>query len=215
MYLVDLKTLLVRAMKTTLDADYIEPDLRNLLVSIEMPVKEQEYPSIWVDFEPVGDLRIVGINHFEEGDPSGTGNTRRYTRWRFQGYVTYTVVALTSLQRDRMFDEMVRIMAFGREMPQTAEFRSIITDNDLIAVGFDWDEIAHRGFSVTPGTPWGTDDAIYEATIAMECFGEFISDGQSGTLIPLDAIEFYPYGEHEPDPSTIPTHPAAPVEGWS
>jgi hypothetical protein len=214
MYLVNLKTLLVRAMKSTLDADYVEPDMRGLLVSMEMPVREQDYPSVWVDFEPVGDLKVVGINHHEIGDPSGDGNTRRYTRWYFQGYATYTVVGMTSLERDRMFDELVRIIAFGREMPQTAEFRSIMEDNDLIAVSFDWDEIAQRGFAITNGTPWGTDRLIYEATVAMECFGEFISDGQTGTLVPLEGIRFFPYGPDEPDPSTIPGNPAAPPEGW-
>jgi hypothetical protein len=39
------------------------------------------------------------------------------------------------------------------------------------------------------GTPWGTNDWVYEATCSLTCEGEFISDlRHSPSLIPLSAI---------------------------
>lgn len=206
MFLAPLKTLLVEAAKVTFDADYPEADFRNLLVSIEYPDREEAYPSFWVDFDPTGELEIVGVDHHEFTDPSAQGNVRRFTRWRFQGYATYTVVAFTSLERDRLVDEFIRVVAFGRESAQTSEFRSTIENNEFIAANFDFDQVAIRGMTATPGTPWGTNEVIYEATLAMECVGEFVSDGTSQTLAPLSRVEVTAYADDQPDP----TDP----EGW-
>lgn len=202
MFLVKLKTVLTEAMKRTFDADFPEPDFRNLRVGIEFPAEPQDYPGIWVDFTPNVELAIAGIAHVEHefGDD---GVARPYTRWRYGGMASYTCVALTSLERDRLFDEMVRVMAFGQEESPTSEFRAYIESNEFIGVNFDFDQVSISGFAATPGTPWGTDDMIYEATIQMECVGEFVSDGATGTLQPLTAIVVHPYSNQEPDP--VPT----------
>lgn len=201
MYLVPLKTLLTEAIKRTFDADYVNPDFRNLHASIEFPMERQAFPGIWVDYSPIGNLQVAGIGHIEYADPSSTGTSRRYTRWRFQGEASFTVVALSSLERDRLHDEVVRVMAFGTEQSATSEFRTYIEDNEFLAVNFDFDEIATRGFANTLGTPWQSDEMVYEAEVAMECFGEFISDGQSLTLAPLNAIQVVPLSPHDEDPT--------------
>jgi hypothetical protein len=199
-FIAPLKTVLTEAMKMTFDEDYPEADFRSINVSIEYPDNPQMYPGIWVDFDPTGELEIVGVAHQEQSEPSAEGAVRKFTRWRFQGYATYTIVALTSFERDRLFDEVVKVMAFGTEEAQTSEFRSYIESNEFIAVNFDFDQIGIRGFTATPGTPWETDEVIYEVTVAMECLGEFVSDGVNKTLVPLSAITTYPYAANEPDP---------------
>jgi hypothetical protein len=192
MYLVPLKTLLTEALKRTFDSEYVNADFRDLHASIEFPMEPQHYPGIWVDYNPVGNLQIAGIDHIEYAEPSPGGLSRRYTRWKFQGEASFTLVALSSLERDRLHDELVRVMAFGSEQDQTSEFRSYIEDNEFLAVNFDFDEISARSFASSLGTPWQTDDMIYEAEIAMECFGEFVSDGQTQTLVPLSAVQVIP-----------------------
>lgn len=205
MWLTHLKTLLTEAIKRTFDADYPEVDFRDLHASIEFPVEKQQYPGIWVDFEPTAALEIVGIDHHEWSDPSqAEQNRRRYRRWRFQGNATYTLVALTSLERDRLLDEVVRVVAFGTEQSSTAEFRSYVEDNEFIAINLDFDQIGLSGSAHTFGTPWETDDSVYEVTISIAAIGEFISDGLTQTLAPLSAIVVYPYAEGEADP--LPGH---------
>jgi hypothetical protein len=193
--------LLTEAMKKTFDAEYPVEDFRNLLVSIEYPSEKEDYPSIWVDFDPTAELETMGIDHHEVSDPSIDGEVRKFERWRFQGYASYTVVALTSIERDRLFDEVVRVMAFGKEVASTSEFRNYIEDNEFLAVNFDFDQIGIAGVAATPGTPWGTDEVIYEATVRMEVVGEFVSDGATRTLAPLSAIAVYAYADNQPDPA--------------
>lgn len=180
--------MLVESLRNTFDADYPVEDFRNVHCSIEYPIDSQNYPGVWVDYEDTDALVIAGIDHSETSEPNIDLEVNRFTRWKFTGYASYTVVALTSLERDRLFDEMVRVIAFGKESTETRAFRQTIEDNELIAANFDFDKIQPRGNAAAPGTPWGTDEMIYERTLNMEVIGEFISDAITGMLVPLSAI---------------------------
>jgi hypothetical protein len=199
MFMTHLKTALTVAMRRTFDAEYTEPDFRNTNVGIDFPVEREGYPAIWVDFIPTAQLEVAGISHIEVEE--GSAGFREHTRWRFQGTASYTALAMTSLERDRLFDEVVRVMAFGREQAQTSEFRTYIEDNEFIAINIDFDQIGVAGINATGGTPWGTDEMIYEATVQLECIGEFVSDGATATLVPLSGIVMLPYNDQEPDPA--------------
>jgi hypothetical protein len=209
-YLTHLKTALVMALKQTFDSNYPESDFRNMHVSIEYPVSKAAYPSIWVDYEDSGKLTIAGIRHTEV---LTEGNDIRFiTRWRFSGYAQFTVVALSSLERDRLYDELVRILAFSRgglDDPEINTFRQYVENNPYIAMNMDFDEIESAGNAASPGTPWGSDEIIYERTINMELLGEFVSDGTTYELVPLSAIRIYPQVQ-KPDGTYVDQYPAAP-----
>lgn len=197
MYLVNLKTNLVDAIVQTFDAEYPEPDFRNLNASLELPIREQDYPSIWVDFNQAGDLKRAGVDHTEIDVQAGLG--REFTRWRFAGTAIFTVVAMTSLERDRLHDEMLRVFAFGNEFSATSQFRSIIESNPFIAMNLNFDEIGVRGNVNTPGTPWGTDDYMYEITLSLEGVGEFYADSQTFDLAPISEVRAYAFVEDYED----------------
>lgn len=198
-YLTRLKTTLVKAVKTTFDSAYPEPDFRNLHVSIEFPARQQDYPGCWVDYNPIGNLKRVGINHVEFDEESGSG--REFTRWRFQGEASFALVAMTSFERDRLHDEFVRVIAFGPEHSATSRFRQVIEDNEYLSLNMDFDEITVRGMSNTLGTPWQTDDMIYEVEIGTEVLGEFVADPVTYDLIKLTDIEIKePYTDQQDDP---------------
>lgn len=188
-YLTVLKTALVQALRECFDADYPEEDFRNILASIEFPEDEQSYPSIWVSYSDTAPLISAGIDHHEFTTPNDAGFVRRFTRWRFTGTAQFTVVALSSLERDRLYDELVRVIAFARESDQVPEFRSYIEANEFVAMNGNFDEITIGGNSAAPGTPWGTDEYIYEITLNLDVIGEFISDGSTGSLAPLSMIK--------------------------
>lgn len=197
-----LKAGLVTALKQTFDNDYPDDKLRNLHVSIEFPVKKQEYPSIWVNYEAAL-LQAAGIDHVEIAE-SGA----QTLRWRFEGHASFTVAALSSLECDRIYDELVRVMAFARQSNIIGSFRQKIENNDLIAMNFDFDRIEDHGDAANPGTPWETDETIYESTIAMQVVGEFSTDVDTGDIVPISRIEVIgriaPSTEEDPDsPRTV------------
>lgn len=175
----------IKALKDTFDSDFIEPDFRNILISLEYPVAPQDYPSIWIDFEPLGSLSIVGIGHSEF--VAADGGTNEMYRWRFSGHLSFTAVAMTSLERDRLVDCLIKVFAFSRANGLTT-FRQIIEGGSLIALNADFDQVELRGFSASSGTPWGTDEMIYEGTVAMEIAGEFVNTS-TDLLLDVTGIE--------------------------
>lgn len=192
MYITPVKTILTEALKQTFDISYPEPDFRNVHIDIEYPIDQQDYPSIWIDYEDTQDLIKAGIAHVETVDPVTHSARPPFTRMRFQGYISITVVAMTSLERDRLFDEVVRVVAFGNEDATLGRFRAYINNNDLIAFNINTDKIQPRGAAAAPGTPWSTDELMYERTLNLEMIGEFIPDPAAGTLLNISKIVLIP-----------------------
>lgn len=189
MYLVNLKSLLVYVLKQTFDAEFPQEDFRSLNVGIEYPVQPQGYPGIWVDYSDTAPLRQAGVAHRETDED---GVLLPATRFKFEGTASFTVVALTSRERDRLYDEVIRTLAFGAEDDGTSQFRTILEDNDLLAVNAKFDEIEVGGNAAAPGTPWGTDEIIYERTISLDLLGEFVADPVTNDLVLLSAITVTP-----------------------
>lgn len=192
-----LKTGLVKALEGTFNSNYPDEKMQGIKVSIEYPVEQQDYPSIWVDFEEAT-LQTAGIDHHEE-DESGN----RVLRWRFEGHASYTIAAMSSLERDRIYDELVKVLAFGRSADYLNAFREFIESNDFIAMNFDFDQIEVSGNAATPGTPWETDEIIYESTLIMQVLGEFVTQVDTGDLVALSkiVIDGRQTGSTEDDPT--------------
>jgi hypothetical protein len=220
MYLVVLKSALVEALRATFDEGYPDPDFRNLRVSPEYPIGEQDYPGLWVQYEDTDELQIAGIGHIEivrlpDGREAPT------TRWRFGGTVTITCVALTSLERDRLYDGVVRTLAFAKVNQGVSEFRRLVENNDFVGMNGNFDQLRASGDAASQGTPWGTDEVIYEKSISFDLIGEFVSEPEFGDLVNLRLIitKGYIEGYREPlftgqDPSEVEGYdPAAPQAG--
>lgn len=204
MYLVHLKTMVVNGLLQTFGDQYPNEKFRNVHVGIEYPVDEQAYPGIWVDYEDTAPLTRAGVDHQEIAGPG----LLPQSRFRFEGTFSFTIVALTSLERDALYDELVRVIAFGTENSDTVQFRRYVEDNPLIAANINTDEIQAHGNAAAPGTPWGTDEIIYERGITVDVLGEFQADPTSGTLIPLTKIEIVQETEY------LTEAPALPAGTW-
>lgn len=201
MYMTRTKALAVKAVRDTFDAAYVNPDFRSTQVSLEYPDKSQSIPCIWVNFDPIGPLRPVGIGYYEDTVVGAGPNVTRATRWSYAGNITYTVVAMTSLERDRLYDELISVIAFGQYDPARSEFRNAMETDPLIAIQINYDDIDQRGFSAAPGTPWGTGDFMYECTLSVQATGEFVSASGTSELVPISAISVVPWAEPlETDP---------------
>lgn len=216
MYLTLLKTAAVEALRGTFDTDYPTVDFRAPKIGIEYPVDQSSYPGLWVQYEDEpNSLHVAGIGHEEFVYDIHGAISGRYTRWRFSGTVTVTCVALSSQERDRLYDEIVRIFAFAKYNSALSTFRNTIETNDLIAMNANFDDLRPFGDNAAPGTPWGTDEVIYEKSVSFDILGEFIGDIDSGSLLPLSAVKFLKYVQgttppkfpDEPGSTTAPPTP--------
>lgn len=183
---------MVDALQATFASGFIDPDFHDIQVSMEYPMQRQNMPSCWVNYEDQDSLVIAGIDHREYvlDDPTDPFSLQHeVTRWMFAGEVTLTFVALSSIERDRLYDQFVRVFAFSRMERASTDFRTLIETNPFIAVNINWDELRPHGDAAAPGTPWNTDnEVIYEKSIGFDLEGEFVSDPATNTLLPLSAV---------------------------
>lgn len=188
MYLALLKSCIVEGLRNCLGQTAPNPNFRNLNVSIEYPLAKQDYPGIWVNYDDSDSLEIAGIDH-KEFVLDTEGLPHEVTRWIFAGQVSLTCVALSSLERDTLYDEVVRLFAFGRIEKATPSFRDQIENNDFIAVYANWDQLRPHGDAAAPGTPWGTEDeVVYEKSLAFDVEGEFVSNWEGNALMMLSKV---------------------------
>lgn len=200
-FLRTIKTTAVQAIQQSFEVSYPEPDQgggdRPLFVSIEYPVEEANYPAVWVDYEG-SELRTVGIAYTEQ---DAQGNA--YARWRFAGHVVFTMVALSSNERDMIYDQLIGVTAFAAQSDFPSRFRQVVENAPLIASVWSFDSVEDRPGAAAPGTPWNTMDVIYERGFAIQVIGEFVSDPNTTELVNLSEIEVVFTEEGFPDATTI------------
>lgn len=210
MFLESTTTIFVEAMKLAFDAEHPFEDGRSLSVHTEYPLDEVSYPGFWVNFVPQGDVRNVGIGHIEYYSDD-TGDHRAF-RWNFSGVCEITVAALSSLERARMVDWLVKTIAFGRPGDVSGplvDFRQHVDTNDLIGLRVLWESFVVGGSAETPGTPWGGDDVVYEMTVSLSVEGEYLFDPDRAVLVPLSAIAL-----QEPEIAVVPVASPSGSDGW-
>ncbi|GAA1978668.1 hypothetical protein [Kitasatospora viridis] len=189
MFVTRIKTIGLEAFKVVFDSQYDDPEFRDLPCSLEYPVSKTAFPSVWINYSDTDKIERAGVAHLETTHPTTGGLVAPYTRWRFHGSLSYTVVALSSLQRDRIFDQLLRVTAFGGQDQILGRFRRTFETNDLIAVNVQWDQAEPTGDDASPGTPWETDEIVYERTLTIDLQGEFIPDPATNTLVPLSRFQ--------------------------
>jgi len=200
-FLRTIKTTAVEAIDQSFLARYPAPDAaggqQQVFVSVEYPVDEARYPAVWVDYEG-SELRTVGIAYTELDEQDNA-----YARWRFAGHVTFTVVALSSNERDMIYDQLIAMTAFAAQSEFPSKFRQVVEAAPLVASVWSFDSVEDRPPAAAPGTPWNTMDVIYERGFAIQVLGEFVSDPNTTELVDLTEIRVVATPEGLPDQSSI------------
>jgi hypothetical protein len=195
-YVRQIQATAVNALEGIFGSEYRNPNFQNLHCSVEYPVDVQDYPSIWLQYDDAL-LTLAGIAYTELDD------NQLLSRWRFEGYIEATVVALSSLERDALYDELISQIAFSSQTIQPSAFRTIIEADPLIATNWSWDNVEARGKAASPGTPWGSEEIIYERTLALQVLGEFVTNPVTTDLVSLREITVAATPENVPDPESL------------
>lgn len=199
MYITPVKTLGIEALQAVFDDQYPVAEFRGLHASLEYPIKTIDLPEIWVRYSDTEPLQQSGVAHIEDVDYDTDTRVQPYTRWHFQGSWEFVVVAMSSLERDRVYDELVSVIAFSQQGGLRGRFRHYIEVNDLIDLTVRTDQIESTGESAEPGTPWGTDEVLYERTLNIDMVGDFSTDPETGAIVPLSRIDIIATVDPTPD----------------
>ena len=167
---------------TSADDDTATTDAQTVYVDLEYPLKEVQYPGVWVQFS-ITSLKRAGIDHGAVVR-NEDGVWCEVQEWEVQGRVTLTIVVLKNKDRDRLSDALIAMLAFSRPPnpvltkidEDTKEYRGLKTalvDNPYIAMTLMTDILYPSGQQSTQGTPWQPDILAYEDGWAFDLIGSF------------------------------------------
>lgn len=163
----------------------------DVTVSMEYPIEKESYPGIWVQFS-FNEIVQAGIGHeplIRNVLAEATANTPEVINWetmrefQFKGRVTLTIVALTSLERDRLADAVITMLAFSRtpnnvitdptqDTKQLRQLISSLAENPYVSMTINHDQVIPGGQGMTTGVPWDEEIPGYEDSYSFDILGQ-------------------------------------------
>ena len=162
-------------------------DLTPNSVTIEYPKEMAHWPSIFVQFRPskvqwsglYPDTFILPsgqyINNNQVAQMSRTGY--------FEGSIDLQILALTSEERDQLWDTLYNLVLMNPGNPASNSFYQNLVNNNLIGMTILPSTVQTLGDTVSPGTPWSPEELSYEASVRIQCIGDFY-ESKFNNLVP-------------------------------
>jgi hypothetical protein len=185
MFITAVKTAIVEALDSAFTQLSPSPsdtslDLTPNSITIEYPLELVQWPAILVQFRP-GKVQWSGLQPDQySAYPSGitisgvnypADNVTR--TGYFEGSIDLQIMAMHSEERDRLWDSVTNLLLMGGGSPASAVFYNSIYNNDLVGLTLLPDTYIPLGDSITSGTPWSPDEITYEASVRINCIGDF------------------------------------------
>lgn len=152
----------------------------NLTITLEYPMEKKNYPAIWVQFSFTS-LKDQGVGHQEQLIIDDKKSVVR--QWTFKGTVTVTIMALSSMERDRIADKFINIYAFANIPTQEQsfydnpefDFLQELHQSDFVLMAVKSGMLEPGGQAAIPGTPFDPEAIVYEDNYSFHIEGEFQS----------------------------------------
>lgn len=198
-------------------------------VTLEYPEEAEEWPAVLVQVRPnlvewtgISPDEVIDAAQEDGGldidfskttdDPPPENPSYRLIRQgRFEATCMLQVLALSTQERDRIWDNLVKLLMMGDKKAATRTFFTTFEEHDLIGVTILRGSIRPVGDSMGPGTPWDEELLTYEAAIEFDMVGTFYADEYTEELVPLRAAQVFEYiawsGNDQPPPDNNETPP--------
>ena len=175
MFITGVKVALVEALNAAFDAlgaraNNTTKDLSPKSITIEYPMQEVEWPAIFVQFRPTK-VQWSGLQPDVWTVVSGVGTVSR--AGYFEGNIDLQIIALHSEERDRLWDSLYNLVLMNPGSPASRAFYSSLDSNDLIGITLLPSIVANLGDTVAMGTPFSPEELTYEASVRINCVGDF------------------------------------------
>lgn len=169
------KKLIIRALRATFTSMYPNTKLASMNIDLEYPYLEEQYPGIWVKFNP-RKIQASGL------DPTQRTDSEIFSVWHYEGTISLMILALTSKERDLISDGFIEAYAFAAQMPSVSPFATTLLESDLINMTLQSDILSPGGQTESVGVPWDDDKLAYEDRYSFEVVGQIRSRIQPGVV---------------------------------
>lgn len=182
-------------------------------ITLEYPEEAEEWPTILVQVRPtvVEWMGIMPDEVIDAADESGRGRPdvdysttldnpppeapayKLIRQGRFEASCMLQILATTSMERDRMWDNLIKLLMMGRKKASTNNFFTTMENHDLVGITIMEGSIQVVGDSIGQGTPWDPEILSYEAAVEFDIIGTFFADEFTEDLVPLKSAEVFDY----------------------
>ena len=193
-----------------------------IYIDLEYPLKEEQYPGIWVQFSLTKFVR-GGIGHETVVFDPGLNQWTPIQVWTFEGRVTLSLVALKNKTRDQIADRIITEIAFSRTPEvwvtqpgqDTQQYRSLIAainDNQYVSITLNTDMVMPGGQNMEIGVPWQPDTLAYVDSYAFDLIGQTQVKFRHDGAYTLARIDVNPTAvDSVPDQYAPPVPPGPPI----
>ena len=200
MFITAVKTAMVEALKAGFSQLASAPSDTSLeltpnSITIEYPLELMSWPTILVQFRPSKvqwsglqpdsySTSFGGITISGQVYPGTTVNRTNY----FEGSFDLQIMAMHSEERDRLIDSVANLILMGHGSTASSAFYSSILNNDLLGLTLLPDTYTPLGDSISSGTPWSPEELTYEASVRIQCIGDFYETKYNYTAPQITSI---------------------------
>ena len=146
-------------------------DLTPNSVTIEYPLEEVQWPAIFVQFRPTK-TQWTGL-YPDTFINTSSSSAEQYRQGYFEGNIDLQILALHSEERDRLVDSLYNLVLMNPGNPGSNAFYNSINANDLVGMTLLQGTVTSLGDTVSPTTPFSPEELTYEATLRIQCVGDF------------------------------------------
>ena len=177
MFVTAVKIAIVEAINAGFDAlgprvSSTTKDLTPNSVTIEYPMVEVAWPSVFVQFRPTK-VQWSGLDPDTFTTVSGTSTGIFNRTGYFEGNIDLQILAMHSEERDRLWDSLYNLVLMNPGSPASAAFYDSLANNDLLGITLLPSIVGSLGDTVAMGTPFSPEELTYEASIRIPCVGDF------------------------------------------
>jgi hypothetical protein len=176
-------------------------------ITIEYPEEPHDWPFILVQVHPrvIEWTGVMPDEIVDAAEGSDQPAFKLIRQGRFEASCVLQIMALTSGERDKMWDNLVKLLLMGRKRDATRNFFTTLEEHDLVGITIIEGTVEPVGDTVSMGTPWDPELISYEASIQFDMVGVFYADEYNEDLVPLTEAAVYEYisfeGNTEPNES--------------
>lgn len=208
-YKTYLKQCIVEALGAVFE-DHPDTLLRDTKVRLQSSFEEADYPTIVVGYQETT-VNDAGIGHYERCQDAISGLWYKQYRKHYYGNLTFTISALSTLDRDLISDALVETIMMSPVRAYTNFFLTRIYDPEefermksmpigsigtahyynLLNIGNQ--KLQPGGESAVPA-PWGPEDVlVYQTSYSVATFGEVLSLPPAVLYTLISDVRSYPY----------------------
>ena len=162
-------------------------DLTPNSVTIEYPKEMAHWPAIFVQFRPsktqwsglYPDTFTLPSGQYIYGAQAALMARTGY----FEGSIDLQILALTSEERDQLWDTLYNLVLMNPGNPGSYAFYQSLKNNNIIGMTILQGTVQTLGDTVSPGTPWSPEELSYEASVRIQCVGDFY-ENKFDNLVP-------------------------------